>query len=120
MKQNKIDAWIAVNIFGWEAETREMYAGERKCKGFGFNKHLGLGDGERKFIPAGIFPSSFYSTDPASSRELEKKLIERGCLELRRIGESWQALTVLNGKAVSAEADTLEMAIALLARNIFA
>jgi hypothetical protein len=36
---------------GWKPETRPMYAGEKKVKGWGKNAHLHPGHIERQFIP---------------------------------------------------------------------
>lgn len=58
-------------LCGWSRETRKMYGGEKNVKGWGTNRHLGLGDRERDFTTSPYrFPD--YCNDLNAMHEAEK------------------------------------------------
>jgi hypothetical protein len=120
----ELDAWIACNLFGWEPETRKMYAGSKNVAGYGRNKHLHPGHPERDFTPCTLM-IPHYSTDPAAAMEVLKKCAEKWIVtvELGKDGSGqsyvWVARLNLGTEDNFKCAPTLELAICLFAKQLF-
>lgn len=113
----ELDAWIALNLFGWRREVRERYAGVNTVEGFGLNMHLPLGHFEREFVPAGQWPKVRYSTDPAAAMQVLEICAE---IKLETI-KIWMTSSFewCVSCGLHACANTLPLAICLLAKKLF-
>lgn len=77
-------------ILGWKKETRQMYAGVKNVKGWGFNTHLGPGHKDRSFVEA--WQLSDYANDLKAALSLCDFMADKGwnCELNNGLDKTWE------------------------------
>jgi hypothetical protein len=113
----ELDAWIDVIVFG--APKRCLHFNIKNVGG----SRLECPDCHQSFGQTSLVMSRAlvknYTIDPVASRELEKKCAENNSIHINKGSTGWW-VSDLDKKRNYAIAETLELAIALFARKLFA